>query len=401
MGAFLRRVSERFKEKTETLGGNKRGFMITSNKRNAAMMKEAGNFAAQMKQLEKDLRALKLAAEVALKTTKDTMLFPLPRVFRDEAAAVAASQSVGTACMSPGLAEAVSSLAVEGGRQLSEEVFLPMVRWQRNFAVLVARSKDLQNLRLEMDSRKRQVDELSGKIDRLRAKAGAGDTGKAQTQLDSTTLKLQHKQGKLTVTQERFAQQEEDLHHHLSLLIQDAFWIRNYACAALRIEGTLLSHAADAVGTVDSSAIPQPGPLPSPLASTQGSPQRVRPAAPVPAAAAAGAGAEVGVTKPMWHGGSPERSQGESVDDPPTPTPAAPEAGAALSPAAGRPMAWTSHPTAPTSVVFRDATLEGAPSPPRHLVSPFLPAPNPFLDEPGQRKRGPLAAAHEHAMEAA
>ena len=57
------------------------------------------------------------------------------------------------------------------------------------------------------------------------------------------------------VTQERYREQEADLHRQLCALAQNAVWLRNYACSALLIEGNLLSRAGEEVGTVPAEQV--------------------------------------------------------------------------------------------------------------------------------------------------
>ncbi|GAB4822467.1 hypothetical protein N2152v2_009513 [Parachlorella kessleri] len=217
------------------------------------MLQELGAYSAQMKKLEKDIRGLKQSAEAVLKTTKETMGYPLPRVYEDDAA-VGGQAARAFATAGGGLSsETVSSLSLEAGRRLEEEVFTPLVRWQTTYSYLSARNRDLEKLRLEMGSRQRTVDELAAKVDSLRSRVGGGDAGKAQSQLDKTTLKLQHKQGKLIVAQEQYARQEEELHQKLAELALDSVWIRNCASAALSAEGNLLSQAGQAVGLLEAA----------------------------------------------------------------------------------------------------------------------------------------------------
>ena len=49
--------------------GNEGGFLTTSNTRNEAMLREAGEFASHLKKCEKDIRALK-------QSTEGTLSFP-------------------------------------------------------------------------------------------------------------------------------------------------------------------------------------------------------------------------------------------------------------------------------------------------------------------------------------
>lgn len=114
-----------------------------------------------------------------------------------------------------------------------------------------ARSQEVEDLRLEVDSRRRTVAELAAAVDAQRTRASSrGSDAKAQARLERTVQQLQHKEGKLNgeaarpmlllspftsrimfqhqelsrcpgaVTVDRFRGQEELLYRDLCLLIK-------------------------------------------------------------------------------------------------------------------------------------------------------------------------------------
>ncbi|KAL4457824.1 hypothetical protein ABPG75_012689 [Micractinium tetrahymenae] len=261
MGAGWRRWKEKVRESMPGSNAD-----LTSNARNRAMMKTATDFAAQVKKCEKAIRAAHSANAELLSTTKATMALPLPQTYEDSnagaggAAAVALHQVGGPHFK----AESISRMGNESGHKLETEVLAPLTRWQDVHLQLAARFKELENTRLELDSRRRTVTEMSNKVSQMRAKLGASGGGvKTEAKLDSTIRTLSHKEAKLKVTTQNFDQQEALLARDLAALISDGQYLKHYVAAALRLQGGALLGAADAFGEL-SSVPAAPAPVPSP-----------------------------------------------------------------------------------------------------------------------------------------
>lgn len=60
-----------------------------------------------------------------------------------------------------------------------------------------ARFQEVEATRLEVDSRRRTVADLSRRMDTMRARLGKGGDAKMETALEATIKRLQHKEGKL------------------------------------------------------------------------------------------------------------------------------------------------------------------------------------------------------------
>lgn len=171
------------------------------------MMKEAGDFASHLKKCEKAISDLKGASESMLSTTKITMSAALPRVY-DESAAVAggSASSVETIGGPSFQSETVGRLSQTASAQIESQVLVPIKRWLDVFQALNSRMKEVEALRLEVDSRRHTVIDLAASVDKLRAKLGrSGNDAKVETSLDETIKKLQHKEGKLTCTSGLFS----------------------------------------------------------------------------------------------------------------------------------------------------------------------------------------------------
>lgn len=162
-------------------------------------MQEAGNFAAHLKDCQRAITGLKLATEDILKTTKNALSAPLPHVYEESAASAGGSARPTTSIGGPGFKpDSISPLSQKLSQQMESQVMVPLTRWQDIHATLQTRMKDLEALRLEVDSRKHTVTDLTAAVDKLREKNNkAGGDPKLDVQIEETVKKLAHKEGKL------------------------------------------------------------------------------------------------------------------------------------------------------------------------------------------------------------
>ena len=164
------------------------------------MLKEAVDFAAHLRKCEKAIADMKQAGEVILNTTKLTMSAPLPHVFEQTAAGSGGEVSPALSIGGPAFeADTVARLSQGASAQLESQVLVPIKRWLDVFAALQARMKEVEALRLEVDSRRHTVISLAATVDSQRAKLSraSGSDGKLESSLDDTIKKLQHNEGKL------------------------------------------------------------------------------------------------------------------------------------------------------------------------------------------------------------
>jgi len=215
------------------------------------MLKESNTFAAHVKKAQKVIADLKIAGDAMLATTKLTMSAPLPHIYEETAAgsgaAVSHQVSVGGPAFEP---DTVTRLSNEASLQMENGVLVPLKRWLDVHTQLQGRMKEVEALRLEVDSRRHTVMDLSSTVDKLREKLSKanGKDGKIEAHLDETVKKLQHKEGKLSVTVQSFQETEQSLYADLCTLIRDAAWMRHYIATALKAQGNALVGAAASLG---------------------------------------------------------------------------------------------------------------------------------------------------------
>jgi len=187
----------------QATGFGEKNFQRTSNQRNEIMMKEATDFASHLKKCEKAIADMKTACESMLSTTKIAMAAQLPRLFEDTAGVSGSETKPVESIGGPGFqSETVGRLSQTASAQIESQVLVPIKRWLDVFNALHGRMKEVEALRLEVDSRRHTVIDLAASVDKLRAKLGkvGGHDAKLEASLDDTIKKLQHKEGKLTCT---------------------------------------------------------------------------------------------------------------------------------------------------------------------------------------------------------
>ncbi|BDA44078.1 hypothetical protein COCOBI_05-2620 [Coccomyxa sp. Obi] len=276
MGAGWRRVKEKVKQSWQL---NDKTFIATSNARNEHMLKEAGDFANHLKHCERDIRALKNATEGLLMTTKTIMAAPLPRVFEESAGGKAVP--VPTAPGQNGniggdfRADELVRVSKDTSKKLEAEVLAPMARWTTAYQTVQGRMKRLEQVRLEVDSRRHTVTALGHAIEKQRAKlapTGTSSAQKVENQMDQTIRKMQHKENKLAAARQSFKEQEALVYQQLAQLIRDGVWLKSYLAAVMRLEQEAFQASYAALG-------PSKAQLPLPPMSPDGITSTVPPAA--------------------------------------------------------------------------------------------------------------------------
>ena len=93
--------------------------------------------------------------------------------------------------------------------------------------------------------------DLSAQVDKYRAKLNKGPDAKVENNMEETVKKLQHKEGKLTLTQERFKEASSVLMSNLEKLITTAGDTKYYLSVAFKEQATAYNAAVKAIGDVE------------------------------------------------------------------------------------------------------------------------------------------------------
>lgn len=201
------------------------------------MFKEASDFCVHLKTLERDLRSLHKEVESNFSNLRGILLAPLPRAYEEAQNGVAQACSEGEPKLI-GQGVQVDSLmqcSADLKNRLEEEVVKPLKHWYAAYKNIVDRMTKLEQLRLELDSRRRTVETLQLKLDRLRTQVNMQNRDKVEQEADKLLLLLQHKQDKLQRTGVSYREAEQTVFNSLNTLIKDTGVLRDYTGLALQL----------------------------------------------------------------------------------------------------------------------------------------------------------------------
>lgn len=158
-------------------------------------------------------------------------------------------------------AEELSRVSKETGKKLESEVLAPMERWLNAFALVQARMKKLEALRLEVDSRRRTVAKLGRRVDNQRSNLPQ-TRARGEYDMENTIKVLQHKEAKLSACRQSYKEHEALVYHQLTNLIRDTVWLKSYLSAVMRVEVEAFQVGNAALGSMK-AALPAALPAPS------------------------------------------------------------------------------------------------------------------------------------------
>ncbi|GLI69667.1 hypothetical protein VaNZ11_014345 [Volvox africanus] len=232
MGQAWRIVMENVRQKV----GTDRTFKATSNARNQAMFKEATEFCKHLRVLERDLRSIHKAIDAKFANLRNILCSPLPRAFEEgRDGAVPCTEEPKLIGQGVGL-EVLQQAANDLKIRLDEDVIKPLRSWLIAYRSVRDRMEKLEALRLELDSRRRTVDSLNEKVDRLdRMQPAPQQKDKHEQDVEKTTHLLHHKGEKLTRTMHAYRELELAVFNSLNTLIKDTGVLRDYTGLSLQI----------------------------------------------------------------------------------------------------------------------------------------------------------------------
>jgi hypothetical protein len=226
------------------------------------------------------------------------MLSALPRVYEESATGAAVpSEPEPTLIGGDVQVERLTASAQEAKKRLDVEVAQPIRRWMAAYRTVSERLKRLESLRLELDSRRRTVAELQGKVERVRANLGT-TRQKGEAEVEATLRRMQHKEDKMARCAAAYGETEATLYNSLFTLIKDTSVLRDYAAAAILIvqeafasgyaafEPPMMGAGAQAQQQMQQQSVAGGGGGAGPAAAAQQQQQQAptayQPAAPVP-----------------------------------------------------------------------------------------------------------------------
>ncbi|KAJ9533272.1 hypothetical protein QJQ45_018390 [Haematococcus lacustris] len=265
--------------------GNKT-FRHTSNGRNELMFKEATEFAQSIRLLEKDLRAVLKCIDGQYKNLRGILVSPVPNIYEEGEHGPVSTQP-GVRLLGANMdVEAIPQAAEAARQRITREVFEPLQEWLKAYNRAEDHMRRLEAVRLELDSRRRTVTNLEGRLTRIRADLGS-TKHKGLIEMKEVEETLARKEEKMSsecltayqhadvgtsyVAEEAFRTQELLVYHSLVIIVKDTAVLRDYTYSSLLIIQECFGAAAAAYDA-----------KPAPQGSTNYAQLAYHPPAPVP-----------------------------------------------------------------------------------------------------------------------
>lgn len=212
----------------------------TPKTRQAFMEEEARQFALNIKAMEKDIRGLKLADETFMNTCQEVLASDLPRVYDfgpdGHVHAVGELNTIGRGCNAEDLVRVQQELS----QGLEQDVLTPMKQWLFAWSTVQARLKELEEMRIEVDSRKRQVFNLRQKETKMKENLDSSMNDHQrkvrEKKLEETWRMQQRKDAKLANATATYQSMESEVLEELAGLIRDAVCLKSYLAACTEFQ---------------------------------------------------------------------------------------------------------------------------------------------------------------------
>lgn len=125
---------------------------------------------------------------------------------------------------------------------MEKEILTPINQWNLKYSSIKAKMAKLDDTRLELDSRKRQMLSLRKDIETQRGKLDRTKS-RGEQALDKTTKYTQHKETKLDGCQTAYDALVQECYDELSILIKDSLLVSDYLKAVMRYGEQAFSQA--------------------------------------------------------------------------------------------------------------------------------------------------------------
>eukprot|EP00210_Caulerpa_lentillifera_P007009 g6703.t1 len=232
MGIRWRRINERLKQR---LNLSKSNFLATSNRRCERMFEEASQFAIYLRRLESRLKKLQDDSEEMMSETRSIMLSSLPCTFDFTPTGQAVANDPDPQRIGQNVKLDLFTSAMQIIRQkLDEEVVDPLRSWLEAFEKAEERLKILEDIRLELDSRRRTVEYLQDRVEKQKALLDSGAL-RSSSSHELSLKQLQHKEEKKNSTLSTFKDEESQVYQILYELNKDTACLRDYTAMAYSI----------------------------------------------------------------------------------------------------------------------------------------------------------------------
>eukprot|EP01023_Acetabularia_acetabulum_P025841 TRINITY_DN2465_c0_g1_i3.p1 TRINITY_DN2465_c0_g1~~TRINITY_DN2465_c0_g1_i3.p1 ORF type:complete len:335 (-),score=40.01 TRINITY_DN2465_c0_g1_i3:398-1402(-) len=231
MGKISRCNHEKVMQKMVPNVMSTKSFQPTSNARNEAMFNEAKQFKQWVQASIKDTHTLQTTIQKFVDNTFSFMNSSLPRVMESDDGFSGNAQPVGSGVNM----EQLYGVPEEINYFMDIKVVQPLQLWISKFQGVSVQMKDLEDLRLVVDSRRRTVDSLNMQLAKLRNKQSQKqiEDPKLEEKINNMDLKCKHKESKSTETMERYRQMENEVNKQMTELVKDSEQVSQYMGLAM------------------------------------------------------------------------------------------------------------------------------------------------------------------------
>lgn len=212
-------------------------FKPTVSAREVVMFKDVTTFNGLLLRCEKSLRGLMAASDNWITTSDKALKTKASEIYIFNEDGEVAPESgwgkedtIGGDCKR----DELSSISSKMTADIEKEVLSGITEWKLAYKTVKARMDVLEKTRLELDSRRRQIEKLGRKV--TSQQKGLDRTKSyGEAKLEKTSKYKQHKETKLQASQAAYTGLESEIYDELSTMIKDSLNLKEYIRASYRI----------------------------------------------------------------------------------------------------------------------------------------------------------------------
>ena len=184
---------------------------------------------------------LQSATDAFLKESTDLLAAPLPAVYTASPTGGPPEPVEGPGLLGPRAdLTRLREITKDLDEGMAADVLAPVEQWLFAWQAVRKRVDKLEEVRIDIDSRRRVVRSLQQKSESQRSGIARATSergrGKLEQSLEATWRMVQHKEAKLSMALDHFAQFEAEVSEELSGLINDAVCLKSYLSACMELE---------------------------------------------------------------------------------------------------------------------------------------------------------------------
>eukprot|EP01024_Parvocaulis_polyphysoides_P013368 TRINITY_DN15223_c1_g2_i2.p1 TRINITY_DN15223_c1_g2~~TRINITY_DN15223_c1_g2_i2.p1 ORF type:complete len:462 (+),score=68.30 TRINITY_DN15223_c1_g2_i2:120-1388(+) len=222
-----------------------RGFVATSNCRNEAMFQEATQFSYWLVSIEKDILSMEKTIDRFLNNTGTFMQSNLPSVYEESTPGLATTVALSPKMVGEGLNfQQFTEAPADAKTKMNSDVLQPLKNWLSGYSQIKKRMVEVENLRLEVDSRRRTVQSMGATLSRAQTRHyKTGPNPSVEEKLQHQESRVKHKTAKAESALCQYKELEADTFAQLCDLIKDTVFLKQYMAEAMLIQADCFNTA--------------------------------------------------------------------------------------------------------------------------------------------------------------